>query len=123
MTEPRALADLIDGRMAGPDGYMRISVLPPIWEELAAGCAAGLHDLSALWADGKGMRMALSDSARGLRTIIDLKAEDYPSVARHHAPALRLERAMRDLYGVNPIGLPDTRPWLDHGRWPGKESE
>src|SRR5262249_26588555 len=45
----------------------------------------------------------------------------YPSVARHHAPALRLERAMRDLYRIDPIGLPDPRPWLHHGRWPGRE--
>ncbi len=30
---------------------------------------------------------------------------------------------MRDLYGVQPIGLPDPRPWLDHGRWPGREGD
>ena len=30
---------------------------------------------------------------------------------------------MRDLHGVQPIGLPDARPWLDHGRWPGRQSE
>ena len=30
---------------------------------------------------------------------------------------------MRDLYGVQPLGLPDPRPWLDHGRWPGRQSE
>ena len=33
-------------------------------------------------------------------------------------PAIRLERAARDLYGLDPIGLPDTRPWLDHGANP-----
>jgi Ni,Fe-hydrogenase III large subunit len=26
-----------------------------------------------------------------------------------------LERAARDLFGLEPVGLPDTRPWLDHG--------
>jgi Ni,Fe-hydrogenase III large subunit len=41
----------------------------------------------------------------------------YPSVGRHHAPAIRLERAVRDLFGLEPEGLADTRPWLDHGRW------
>ncbi len=78
-----------------------------------------------LWADGDFMRMALSDGGRGVRAVVFIKAEagSYPSVGRHHAPALRLERAMRDLYGTDPIGLPDTRPWLDHGRWPGRESE
>lgn len=123
MTQARALADLIAGRPAGADGYVRASVLPPTWEELAAGCAAGLHDLSALWVDAGSMRMALSDSARGLRAIVDLGAADYPSVGRLHAPALRLERAIRDVYGTNPIDLSDTRPWLDHGRWPGRETE
>ena len=70
------------------------------------------------------MRMALSDSARGVRAIVSLETESgvYPSVAARHPPALRLERAMRDLYGVQPVGLPDPRPWLDHGRWPGRES-
>jgi Ni,Fe-hydrogenase III large subunit len=34
-----------------------------------------------------------------------------------HAPAIRLERAVRDLWGLEPIGLPDTRPWLDLGFW------
>ena len=41
----------------------------------------------------------------------------YPSVGLSHAPALRLERTIRDLYGLEPEGLPDVRPWLDHGRW------
>jgi Ni,Fe-hydrogenase III large subunit len=30
---------------------------------------------------------------------------------------------MRDLYGTKPVGLPDPRPWLDHGRWPGREND
>ena len=29
-----------------------------------------------------------------------------------------LERAARDLYRLDPVGLPDTRPWLDHGADP-----
>ncbi|MGA7545687.1 MAG: hydrogenase expression protein HypE, partial [Methyloceanibacter sp.] len=29
----------------------------------------------------------------------------------------RLERATRDLFGLKAAGLPDTRPWLDHGVW------
>ena len=41
----------------------------------------------------------------------------FPSVGRLHPPAIRLERALRDLFGLDPVGLPDRRPWLDHGRW------
>jgi Ni,Fe-hydrogenase III large subunit len=124
MTE-RALADLVAGSVPGPDGYVRLAVDAPTWEELAAGCATGAHDLAALWADGEFMRMALSDGDRGLRAVVFLRTEAgaYPSVGRHHAPALRLERAMRDLYRTNPIDLPDSRPWLDHGRWPGRETK
>ena len=125
MSEPRALDDLVAGRAAGPDGYVRLSVDSSTWEALAVGCAAGTHDLASLWADGDVMRMALNDGERALRAVVSFKtaAGAYPSVGLHHAPALRLERAMRDLYGTDPIGLPDTRPWLDHGRWPGRERE
>jgi Ni,Fe-hydrogenase III large subunit len=64
--------------------------------------------------------MALSAPAHRVRAIVTLavQAGTYPSVGRYHAPAQRLERAMRDLYGVVPEGLPDDRPWLDHGVWP-----
>src|SRR5581483_10785617 len=36
---------------------------------------------------------------------------------RSHPPAIRLERAMRDLVGLEPEGLADVRSWLDHGKW------
>jgi Ni,Fe-hydrogenase III large subunit len=125
MTIGTSLADLLVGRGAGADGYIRLDVEPAGWILLAEGCAEGLHDLSALWADGETMRMALSDGERRLRAIVSLRSEAgaYPSVGARHAPAIRLERAMRDLYGVQPLGLPDARPWLDHGRWPGRESD
>ncbi len=123
MSAPAALADLVAGRDAGPDGYVRWDVDADLWTALALGCAAGLHDLSALWADDDRMRMALLGGGR--RAIVSLKtaAGAYPAVSAHHAPAIRLERTMRDLYGVQPLGLPDPRPWLDHGRWPGREND
>jgi len=34
-----------------------------------------------------------------------------------HPPAIRLERAARDLFDLDPVGVPDARPWLDHGCW------
>ena len=36
---------------------------------------------------------------------------------RAHPPAIRLERAIKSLYGFEPIGAADTRPWLDLGFW------
>jgi Ni,Fe-hydrogenase III large subunit len=124
MSAPLALVDFVAGRTAGPDGFVRADVDAGTWTSLAEGCAAGRHDLVSLWADDGAMRLALSDSILGSRAIVSLRTEGgrYPSVADRHPPALRLERAMRDLYGVKPDGLPDARPWLDHGRWPGRRS-
>ena len=51
------------------------------------------------------------------RSQLRVRGGRFPSVGRLHPPAIRLERAMRDLVGLEPEGLPDTRTWLDHGRW------
>ncbi|MGV1013896.1 MAG: hydrogenase expression protein HypE [Methyloceanibacter sp.] len=41
----------------------------------------------------------------------------FPSVGARHPPAIRLERAVHDLYGLQASGELDARPWLDHGFW------
>jgi Ni,Fe-hydrogenase III large subunit len=125
MSVQLALAEFVDGRTAESDGFVRAEVDAGTWTALAEGCAAGRHDLVSLWADDGVMRLALSAPVLGPRAIVSLRTEGgrYPSVAARHLPALRLERAMRDLYGVEPVGLPDARPWLDHGRWPGRQSD
>jgi Ni,Fe-hydrogenase III large subunit len=118
-----SFADAVDDA-AGPDGYARIEASEALWIGLSEGCAAGLHDLSALWFDNGAMHMALSDATKKKRAIISFALRDgYPSVGARHAPAMRLERAMRDLYGVNPIDLPDERSWLDHGAWPKRPAK
>ena len=48
---------------------------------------------------------------------LDASAGGFPSLGRVHPPAIRLERAIKDLFGLEPQGAPDARPWLDHGRW------
>ena len=120
MTEARAIADVVGGTQAAADGYVRIEVGSEAWRSLKEGCVAGFHDLSAMWYDAGQVRMALMDWARGVRAIVSIATRDgaYPSVGRIHPPALRLERAMRDLYGTKPDGIPDERSWLDHGAWP-----
>lgn len=103
------------------DGFRRISVGAHGWSSLACACAEGPDDLIALWTDGTSVFMALSSSLdRSIRAIVSLTLADgrYPAVGHHHAPAIRIERAMRDLHGVTPVDLPDDRPWLDHGTWP-----
>ncbi|MGO8779912.1 MAG: NADH-quinone oxidoreductase subunit C [Rhodomicrobium sp.] len=116
------LSAVTAGKAAGSDGFIRLDADDELWTGLAKGCAAGWHDLGALWFDDGRMSMALWDTKGARRIIASIGARlgVYPSVGSHHPPAMRLERAMRDLYDVNPMGLPDTRAWLDHGVWPSK---
>ena len=71
-----------------------------------------------LWGDRAMVHLALMD-ADHQPGIISHACEDkhYPSVGSHHAPAIRLERALRELCGLEPEGLPDGRDWLNHGTW------
>jgi Ni,Fe-hydrogenase III large subunit len=60
----------------------------------------------------------LDEAAREIAVVtIACRSGRYPSVGALHPPAIRLERALRDLWGIEPVGLPDTRPWLDLGFW------
>ncbi|MGO9986919.1 MAG: NADH-quinone oxidoreductase subunit C [Rhodomicrobium sp.] len=117
-----ALSTAIAGRETSPDGFVRLDAGDELWTGLAKGCAAGLQDLGALWFDDGRMHMALWDSQGNDRAVVSIEARVgvYPAVSSHHVPAMRLERAMRDLYDINAMGLPDSRAWLDHGVWPSK---
>ncbi len=114
------IAELLTGKTAGVDGFHRTKVRERTWHGLAAGCAAGHQDLGGMWFDSGAIQMLLFNALRKIRAIVSLAARTgvYPSVGCYHAPAIRLERALRDLHGTDPRGLPDTRAWLDHGVWP-----
>jgi Ni,Fe-hydrogenase III large subunit len=116
------LSDWRDLPDPAADNFARADVDADRWTALATACAAGRLSLLSVWSDPPHMRMALYEAGTGRRAIVRLATSDgaYPSVGRHHAPAVRLERAARDLHGVTPIGLPDARAWLDHGVWPDR---
>ena len=81
----------------------------------------GRADLMGLWADASEVHMALFVQSEQIAVVsISVEGGEYPSVSRRHLPSLRLERTIADLFGHKPVGMPDLRPWLDHGRWPGK---
>jgi Ni,Fe-hydrogenase III large subunit len=92
-----------------------------MWREAVEALAAGELGLLGLWGEPACVHMALLDGVDGAAGIgvVSLDCPDgrYPSVGLSHPPALRLERAARDLFGLEPEGLPDARPWLDHGAW------
>jgi Ni,Fe-hydrogenase III large subunit len=87
------------------------------WQQTIDRLADGTLTLLSLWGEPGSIQMAVLESSQV--TVLSLVCADgqYPSVGASHAPAIRLERAARDLFGLQPIGLPDTRPWLNHGRW------
>ena len=93
------------------------------WEGLARDLAQGRRTLVDLWGDGRIVRLATFDAGAGRIEIAALACPEgaFPSIGRHHAPAIRLERALRDLYGIEPVGAVDDRPWLDHGCWPVRQ--
>jgi Ni,Fe-hydrogenase III large subunit len=90
------------------------------WEALAARLATGDAVLSGLWAGPPCIYLASFRPGGGALEVASLEVEHarFPSVARLHSPALRLERAIQDLFGWRAEGIPDDRPWLDHGTWP-----
>jgi Ni,Fe-hydrogenase III large subunit len=61
--------------------------------------------------------MALLDNGTVAVLSLDCPEGRFPSIAARHPPAIRPERAIADLFGLEPEGNPDDRPWLDHGRW------
>jgi Ni,Fe-hydrogenase III large subunit len=100
--------------------FPRVDVKDDIWRAAAAELAAGRLTLLGLWAEADRVHMALYDESDASIGVLSLACTDrhFPSIGATHAPAIRLERAARDLYGVIPDDLPDTRPWLDHGEDP-----
>ncbi|MEX1994431.1 MAG: NADH-quinone oxidoreductase subunit C [Steroidobacteraceae bacterium] len=87
---------------------------------LAAECLTqGSVTLLGLWGEADAVHMALLDEPGAAVGVLSLPCPDrqFPSVGEFHAPAIRLERAIQDLFGLEAVGLPDARPWLDHGHW------
>jgi Ni,Fe-hydrogenase III large subunit len=89
------------------------------WESVAAQLAAGHGRLLGLWGEAETVHMALlADGPTELAVLsLECPSRRFPSVGQRHPPAIRLERTIRDLFGLEPEGLADVRPWLDHGRW------
>jgi Ni,Fe-hydrogenase III large subunit len=84
------------------------------WEEAAGWLGAGTATLLGLWGEPGRVHLALLRQDRIHHTSLACTDRRYPSIGCVHPAAIRLERAVRDLYGLEPVGLPDARPWLVH---------
>jgi hypothetical protein len=79
----------------------------------------GHLSLLALWGERSTVHMAVMDRTAPEVAVLSLECPNhsFPSIGLHHPPAIRLERAAHDLFGLSSEGLPDIRPWLDHNTW------
>src|SRR5579883_1682341 len=95
------------------------------WKQAAQALAEGRMTLLGLWGEHDAAHMAVRDTEEGSIAVLSLLCPNgrFPSVGAVHPPAVRLERTMRDLYGLIADGAKDTRPWLDHGKWPHSRAE
>jgi len=116
-----ALLDILpqSGRVAGHAPWPRHAIDAETWQILAGQLADGRWTLVSLWAEPAMVHLALLDEkgATGAVVTLDCPNGHFPSIGALHAPAIRLERAICDLFGHAADGARDTRPWLDHGRW------
>ena len=116
-----SLTDLIRQCHKAPQHrpWPRAVVDASLWSLVANELAQGRCGLLALWGEPSAVHMAIIDQAAAEVAVLSLDCPDhvYPSVGLRHPPALRLERTINDLFGLSALGLPDTRPWLDHGQW------
>jgi Ni,Fe-hydrogenase III large subunit len=99
--------------------WPRFAVDAGTWRDVTDRLGTGELTLFSLWADPAAVHMAVLEEMEAALTIVSLVCPEgrFPSVGRIHPPAIRLERAICDLFGFVTEGSPDNRPWLDHGRW------
>ena len=117
---PSLIDLMLEGRKVEQHNpWPRAVVDASVWEVAASILAQGRWRMLALWGEPSTVHMAIMDGDSAEIAVVSLDCPDrrYPSVGKHHPPALRLERTINDLFGLSAEGLPDPRPWLDHDRW------
>lgn len=118
-----ALIDMLEGkRVEAHRPWPRVIVTPDGWRKIAREMAAGRATLLGLWGDAGAsctVHLAFIEPDGNTVVVASLECPDetFPSVGALHPPAIRLERAIHSLYGLQPVGAPDRRPWLDLGCW------
>ena len=104
----------------GVKPWPRYEVDSATWDTIGRMLGEGHGDLLSLWGERDRVHLAFRSPDISSVAIVSLRIKKngkFPSIGQYHAPAIRLERAIRDLYGHIPVGAPDERRWLDHGAW------
>jgi Ni,Fe-hydrogenase III large subunit len=115
-----ARIDMIEGRRIGHHHpWPRVATDEAGWRLATDELAAGRWTLLGLWGEADAVHMAVRDDGAGDIAVATLPCTGggFPSVGARHPPAIRLERAIGSLFGLQAVGSPDARPWLDLGFW------
>ena len=114
------LLDLVPHRelIAAHKPWPRARVDEEGWLKAIDLLAASEATLLGFWGEASAVHLALLGERPEVVVVsLECASGKFPSVSARHPPALRLERAIRDLFGLDAVGATDTRPWLDHGVW------
>jgi Ni,Fe-hydrogenase III large subunit len=109
-----------DGRLVeGHRPWPRFMLDAAGWGALTERLAAADWSLLGIWGERDCVHMALHDEGAAEIAVATLPcpAGRFPAIGDVRPGAIRLERAIFDLFGHLPIGSVDGRPWLDHGNW------
>jgi Ni,Fe-hydrogenase III large subunit len=121
MSETMTLTDIAKGgtKAEAHRPFSRVIVTSEGWRRAVQELVEARATLLGLWGDTGAVHLALIEEPSAEIVVLTLPCPDskFPSVGALHPPAIRLERAIRDLYGLKPTGAVDTRPWLDLGFW------
>jgi Ni,Fe-hydrogenase III large subunit/Ni,Fe-hydrogenase III component G len=115
------------GRLEAPLPIYGARVDAAQWSALALAVAEAKGRLVSLWgsderAAGDGFTVsaayATTDGLLWAKLGLDAVRPAYPDISRFFIPAIRMQRAARDLVGIEAEDASDARPWLRHGAWP-----
>ena len=114
--------DLNVSLMTTPFPLWRGKVTAGEWESAALAIAENHGRLVTLWAsqkrNGQFVVSAVYDIDSGGLLWLDLpvtkKSGKYPDISTLFPAAIRMQRAIRDLLGIDADGATDKRPWLSH---------
>jgi Ni,Fe-hydrogenase III large subunit len=114
------IIDRIAGeRITAHRPWPRVVVSADGWRQAGEELNAGRWTMLGLWGDKDAVHMAVLDERAADIAVFTVECRDgtFPSLGALHPPAIRLERAVHDLFGLTPVGALDERPWLDLGFW------
>ena len=114
-----ALIDTIDGsKVEAHRPWPRVVVGEAGWRAVAAELSAGRRRCSACGASGR-RHMAVLDEETAEIAVVTLECpRGHVSLGRRACTRRRSGSSAPCMtFGLIPEGRPDTRPWLDHGRW------